>query len=671
MKTLLRCLTRCTFVLALCLTTQIVSAQSSVPNILTYQGRVTVGGQPFSGTGQFKFALVSGGTNSSRTATAEAHYPGGVFLDLNIIDGGAGYTIPPTVTFVPINPGGSGGTATATVTGGAVTAITINNFGTYSGLVNLLMSPPPVSLGYATYWSHDNTSTGGGQPASAVALPVANGLFVVPLGDTNQANMAAFPANVATSDNLRLRIWFNDGTNGFAQLTPDQPLTAAPYALLAQRLDGSSPVVLNNASNTFSGNGAGLSAVNASTLGGLAATNFWKTGGNAGVPPASWKIGTLDNLIALPLKFVAGGQTALTLHPSSTGIPSLAGGDASNFPGADAPGVAIGGGRNNQAQSCSFATIGGGADHFVTASFATIAGGTNNQASGTSSVIGGGSGNLAESTYATVAGGLNNDANFGNYATVGGGGYNRVEGTGGTVAGGEHNSVLQPHGTVAGGLSNVVSNSRSTIGGGVLNSASGQYATVPGGAGNVAQGDYSFAAGKNATATHANSFIWSDGSDVFGTVRTNSFNVLAKGGYEFYTGSGIGVRLAPSGTSWAVISDRNAKKNFTPLDGKTVLAKLAAVPVEQWNYKWEDDTDVPNIGPMAQDFKAAFYPGRDDQSITTLEFDGVEMAAIKGLNQKVDELSDALKQREAENAALKARLEKLERMLSDKQGGAK
>ena len=60
---------------------------------------------------------------------------------------------------------------------------------------------------------------------------------------------------------------------------------------------------------------------------------------------------------------------------------------------------------------------------------------------------------------------------------------------------------------------------------------------------------------------------------------------------------------------------------------------------------------MPNIGPMAQDFKAAFYPGRDDKSITTLEYDGVELAAIQGLNQKLNEKDaeiQALKQSVAE-----------------------
>jgi len=71
---------------------------------------------------------------------------------------------------------------------------------------------------------------------------------------------------------------------------------------------------------------------------------------------------------------------------------------------------------------------------------------------------------------------------------------------------------------------------------------------------------------------------------------------------------------------------------------------LAGIPVEKWNYKWEAVTNTPHIGPMAQDFKAAFYPGRDDKSISTLEFDGVELAAIQGLNQKLNEKDAEIQQ---------------------------
>jgi len=93
------------------------------------------------------------------------------------------------------------------------------------------------------------------------------------------------------------------------------------------------------------------------------------------------------------------------------------------------------------------------------------------------------------------------------------------------------------------------------------------------------------------------------------------------------------------------------------VDGEAVLERLAGVSVQQWLYKSEPDDAVPHLGPMAQAFKAAFYPGRDDKVITTLEFDGVELAAIQGLNQK-------LRQKDAEIAALKAANAAIEKRLT-------
>lgn len=116
------------------------------------------------------------------------------------------------------------------------------------------------------------------------------------------------------------------------------------------------------------------------------------------------------------------------------------------------------------------------------------------------------------------------------------------------------------------------------------------------------------------------------------------------------------MKLNSGDTAWSAISDRNAKKNFRPVNGEAVLEKLAAIPVQFWNYRWEADTNTPHIGPMAQDFKAAFYPGRDDKSISTLEFDGVELAAIQRLNEKV-------RQPNAENAELKLKNDSIEKPL--------
>ena len=69
--------------------------------------------------------------------------------------------------------------------------------------------------------------------------------------------------------------------------------------------------------------------------------------------------------------------------------------------------------------------------------------------------------------------------------------------------------------------------------------------------------------------------------------------------------------------------------------------------------------DVAQLGPVAQEFKAAFYPGRDDKSISTLEFDGVELAAIQGLHSLVKEKDAKITALEQRLADLEAKLNKL------------
>jgi hypothetical protein len=108
-------------------------------------------------------------------------------------------------------------------------------------------------------------------------------------------------------------------------------------------------------------------------------------------------------------------------------------------------------------------------------------------------------------------------------------------------------------------------------------------------------------------------------------------------------------------------SDRNAKENFAPVNPLEVLNKVTALPISRWNYKTE--TEVTHLGPMAQDFYSAFVVGMDDKHISMVDADGVALAAIQGLNQKVDELKTELKRRDAENAELKQRLEALEKII--------
>jgi hypothetical protein len=98
-------------------------------------------------------------------------------------------------------------------------------------------------------------------------------------------------------------------------------------------------------------------------------------------------------------------------------------------------------------------------------------------------------------------------------------------------------------------------------------------------------------------------------------------------------------------------SDRNLKQNFEPIDPGDVLSKVAALPITRWSYK--DDPTVPHMGPVAQDFREAFGLGRDEKTIAGVDSGGVALAAIQGLNKKVDEL---LKQQKEQIEALKAEI---------------
>jgi hypothetical protein len=249
---------------------------------------------------------------------------------------------------------------------------------------------------------------------------------------------------------------------------------------------------------------------------------------------------------------------------------------------------------------------------------------------------------------------------YGDFCVIGGGYGDKIY------------AVGADYSVISGGYQNYLLSEGAVIGGGFNNTNAANYATIPGGANNSvsAAGTYGFAAGENATVANAGSFVWSDGT---GTATTsfanNQFMARASGGVvlltstaasptSYATGS-AGVALLPNATAWTTVSDRNAKKNFHPVDAVSVLDKLAAIPIEQWNYKWEKDSDVPNIGPMAQDFKQAFYPGRDDKGISTLEFDGVELAAIQGLNQKLNEKNEEIEALEQSVAELKQMVQTL------------
>lgn len=224
-----------TYIRKLCLAALLAAAfaiesKCQVPGIISYQGQVRVNGTNLTGTGQFKFSLLVVNINLSRQAKATASVTSGFVIGYTVTDGGAGYTSVPTVTITDTT--GSGATATANISGGVVTNLTPGLAGSgYSPTPTVTIASPP--LVFDTLWSNDGTGVQGGEPTAGVSTTVNGGLFTVLLGNNSLQNMTPIPVSVFARSNVFLRIWFDDGSHGVAQLSPEQLMVSAGYAMRA------------------------------------------------------------------------------------------------------------------------------------------------------------------------------------------------------------------------------------------------------------------------------------------------------------------------------------------------------------------------------------------------------------------------------------------------------
>lgn len=386
----------------------------------------------------------------------------------------------------------------------------------------------------------------------------------------------------------------------------------------------------------------------------------------------------LDTVAETPLELRAGSQRVLWLGYAASG----------NYTGVNT----LGGYAGNTVLGTGATVFGGGTDNGAprpnqaTASFATVSGGVNNTASAEMATVGGGNVNVASSPWATVGGGVDNTSS-GNMATIGGGQSNRATGDGATIPGGTGNAAttkafaagtrakanhtgafVWADATDANFASTADNQFLVRAGGGV-----GINTSAPGGVlgVNTANGQVSITDGpftpelvmtggpapgilrvRNALE------IW-NGPGGAGALDVRDVNGVATIGLN--GGTGVINCVALNQTS-----DRNAKENFTPVDSRAILDKVAALPISRWNFK--QDREPQHVGPMAQDFHAAFGLGTDERHIATVDADGVALAAIQGLNDKVEERSRKL---ESENAELKRELAELKELVGQLAGAVK
>ncbi len=369
-----------------------------------------------------------------------------------------------------------------------------------------------------------------------------------------------------------------------------------------------------------------------------------------------------------------GGGTENIINPGASGS-AIAGGIL-QWIGVGASNTFIGGGFYNYVES-PYSTVAGGSQNQIEpqSPHAAILGGSENAIGRNAryAVIGGGQQNaiLTNAPWSTIGGGRQNSIRaHAQYATIGGGTFNIIEAALYTMIGG-------------GGLNIIYTNAHySTIMGGGANSirTNAQYATIAGGRANRVgpNATNAFAAGRQAVANHRGAFVWGDDTSAeIASTTINQVTFRASSGYRIFSNSGatLGAQLFANATAWSVLSDREAKENFAPIQTAEILTKLAALPLAEWSYR-DDPTHRRYIGPVAQDFHAAFGLG-DDTTISTLDADGVALAAIQALakkndalgmmnaalEKKVSDFSVQVSELEKENGRLHERLEALERRM--------
>ena len=662
------------------------SVHAQVPQIINYQGRVAVGGTNFTGTGQFCFALVD-------------------------------------------------------------------------------------TSGSTTYWSNDGTSTGGGRPANAVSLSVTGGLYSLALGDTTLANMTAIPYGVFGNSDVRLRIWFNDGTHDWQQLAPDQRIASVGYAMVAngvgngaitsamiangtvipaQSVSGTTQATVANTSysatssklTTFtlpaianvgniiqvSGVGAGGWQVTGAINGYWTLTSAPSTGWRAVATSADGThLAAAANAINPGLIYTStnSGQTWVLTSATTAGffasIASSA--DGTHLAAADSNSELIYTSTNSggtwtktSAPQKVWTSIASSADgtHLAAATgqyagiyISTDSGQTWTQTSASSAYVYLCIASSSDGTHlAAVANGrVSTSADGGQTWTL-----TSVSGIGTSIASssdGTHLASACNNGSIYtstdsgvtwtktsapqknwtsiassadgtylaatdgaliymsadGGVTWMLSNAPRAAWSAIASSSDGAHLVAPTNNGGI----YTFTGPVSGTQGSSEQFQYV-GNGFWQPLQTNvNWQVNGNNIYYIagYVGIGTNTPIYPltmaSGAYcstagvWTSVSDRNVKEDFTSITPGEVLAKVATLPIAQWKYKVEPD-GIKHIGPVAQDFHAAFGLGDNERAIGSVDETGVALAAIQGLNQKLEEQKEQNAKLEAENAAFKKEL---------------
>ena len=484
-------------------------------------------------------------------------------------------------------------------------------------------------------------------------------------------------------------LWLQVRAGGELQM-PRTPLAMVPYAqsLRNLRVEPATADEGPNMIGGYSGNMV-MAGVMGATVAGGGNPNYFGT--------------HQPNKVEADYGTISGGAGNTA---SGNGYSTVSGGRenaASNL------GSAVGGGSKNTASGNS-ATIGGGGANIANGSLSTIGGGGTNTTEGGVSAIGGGAVNKTLGRWSTIPGGLRNMAG-GDFSFAGG--YRaRVRDSTQTGESGSGDLDWGDEGTFVWSDRSVFSQSNADnfestgpnqflirAAGGVGIGTNQPFAQV-----HIEESTSRGALRLNQTGSGRLAEFQNDGTTVFEISNTGSLILKGQTGggnddglifsnpikpdsdiilvaydgiafhldedgsntnsfFEIRNGANASVfRVEENGTvqvggTTVHSSDVNRKHNFESVDAAEVLESVADLELKQWSYKGDE---VRHLGPMAQGFYAAFGLGQDETTIASIDADGVALAAIQGLNQKLEQ---EVRQVRLENEELKQRLAELERVV--------
>jgi hypothetical protein len=162
--------------------------------------------------------------------------------------------------------------------------------------------------------------------------------------------------------------------------------------------------------------------------------------------------------------------------------------------------------------------------------------------------------------------------------------------------------------------------------------------------------------GSYSSAFGSGSFAYGDRSTTaLVTALNDQFVVRASGGFRFRTKSDLstGCDLDTGSGSFSCTSSRLAKEHFEEMDGEEVLHRLRRLSIQRWSYL---GLRTRHLGPVAEEFYAAFALGEGPTTISTVDADGVSLLAAQALEQRTEELRQ-------EYAALRVAIDSLARVV--------